>query len=54
MHCSIEFWSISGFKKEEPPSFGVIDGFDPKTKEEFDKFSQMLCEKITKFDVSLH
>lgn len=41
-----------GFKKEEPPTAGVIDGFDPKTKEEFDKFSQMLCEKITKFDKS--
>lgn len=41
-----------GFGKEEPVVVGVLDGFEPKTKEDFDKFSQMLCEKITQFEKS--
>lgn len=43
-----------GLSKEEEPSLacGVIDGFEPKTKEDFDNFSQMLNEKITKYEKS--
>jgi len=33
---------------------GVIDGFEPSTKEEFEKFSEMLSSKITKFEKSPH
>lgn len=40
-----------GFGKEEVV-VGVIDGFEPKTKEDFDRFSHMLSEKISKFEKS--
>lgn len=43
--------AFTGFGKEEVV-VGVIDGFEPKTKEDFDRFSHMLSEKISKFEVS--
>ena len=34
------------------PSSG-LDAMDPKTEEEFDKFRETLCDKITKYEVSV-
>ena len=32
-------------------SGGVLDSMDPKSNEEFDKFREALCDKITKYKV---
>ena len=34
-------------------SGGILDSMDPNSKEEFDKFREALCDKITKYKVCI-
>jgi len=43
-----------GLGKMDDKPVGLIDAFEPSSKEEFDKFSELLCSKITKYEKSPH
>ena len=44
------FFSITGSADEEP--HGVIDAFKPESKDDFDKFKDLLHKKVSQYEVS--